>query len=587
VAAPRSVFAEPVGTQTTREDLVVENGWYESVSLSDYIGVVWRRKWIVLLVTVMVTAAAVGFSERQQKLFAATSQLVNTTAAASSSSGKNAPTNVWSAAHAPLLATTQAASWVVKQSGLKGLSAEQLLSETKVSADPLVDAIDFTVTDPNAATAQRLANLWAVQSGSYANNLDQAGIKASIANLQKQQDIAQALSQAYLDKKAATGQTTVTVTVTVDGVTTTRTLTPATAATTAAQVKATQDKIVQKTLSLTSVSNQLAPKQAQPASQTQPKTSRNAAIGLVLGLILVIILAFLQDLLDTRVRTVAEVGRRLRLPLLASIPARPRALREYAVVLLSPQGAAQMPTAEAYRIFKLNLASTLRRGMKVIMFTSASDDEGTSTTVANLAVALTRAGQHVVVVDANMRRPALGSFFGLDDRMGVSDILSGHSQLGDALTIVDVSREHPVDVGSNGTSSTGGGGLLEVLPAGPIPGDAAELLDSRAMTELLRELRGRADVVLVDAPPMLPVTDAMVLGTKVDAVVAVARARLASRPHLVALGRALDACAAPRLGFVFVGGTQDESQEYGGYLGGTAPTEAMPHPSQTRETELL
>jgi len=256
-------------------------------------------------------------------------------------------------------------------------------------------------------------------------------------------------------------------------------------------------------------------------------------------------------------------------------------------VLLSPQGAAQMPTAEAYRIFKLNLASTLRRGMKVIMFTSASDDEGTSTTVANLAVALTRAGQHVVVVDANMRRPALGSFFGLDDRMGVSDILSGHSQLGDALTIVDVSRERPVEVGSNGTSTTSGGGLLEVLPAGPIPGDAAELLDSRAMTELLRELRGRADVVLVDAPPMLPVTDAMVLGTKVDAVVAVARARLASRPHLVALGRALDACAAPRLGFVFVGGTQDESQEYGGYLGGTAPTEAMPHPSQARETELL
>ena len=564
----------------------MENGWYESVSLSDYIGVVWRRKWIVLLVTVMVTAAAVGFSERQQKLYGATSQLVNTSAAATSSSGKNAPTNAWSAAHAPLLATTQAAAWVVNKSGLKGLSPEQLLSETKVAADPLVDAIDFTVTDPNSATAQRLANLWAVQSGSYANNLDQAGVQASIRNLVKQQNLAQALSQAYLDNKTL-GHTTVTVTVNVDGQTITRTLTPASAAGYAAQVNADKNKIVQKRLSTTSVSNQLAPKAAQPASQTQPKTSRNAAIGLVLGLILGIILAFLQDLLDTRVRTVAEVGRRLRLPLLASIPSRPRALREYAVVLLSPQGAAQMPTAEAYRIFKLNLASTLRRGMKVIMFTSASDDEGTSTTVANLAVALTRAGQHVVVVDANMRRPALGSFFGLDDRMGASDILSGHSQLGDALTIVDVSREHPVEVGSNGTSTTSGGGLLEVLPAGPIPGDAAELLDSRAMTELLRELRGRADVVLVDAPPMLPVTDAMVLGTKVDAVVAVARARLASRPHLVALGRALDACAAPRLGFVFVGGTQDESQEYGGYLGGTAPTEAMPHPSQTRETELL
>jgi non-specific protein-tyrosine kinase len=108
------------------------------------------------------------------------------------------------------------------------------------------------------------------------------------------------------------------------------------------------------------------------------------------------------------------------------------------------------------------------------------------------------------------------------------------------------------------------------------------------MTDLLRELRGRADVVLVDVPPMLPVTDAMVLGTKVDAAVAVARARLASRPHLVAFGRALEACAAPRLGFIFVGGVPDESQEYGGYLGAApAPADAVPQPGQSRETELL
>lgn len=572
MAAPGSAIAEPVGTQTTREDLVVENGWYESVSLSDYVGVVWRRKWIVLLVAVMVTAAAIGFSERQQKLYAASSQLVNTTVAAQSSNGKNTATNAWSSAHAPLFATIKGAQWVITKGNLKGISPPQLLNETKVSADPLVDAVDFTVTDPNALTARQLANVWATYGGSYSNHLDQAPLQASLTRYQNSLNIVEAHMQSYLNAKHV-GSTT-----------------PAQDAAYALNsgLKATYSaKILKLSAQLQGSSLQLAPKGAQSASKTQPQTARNAAIGLVLGLILGIILAFLQDLLDTRVRTVAEVGRRLRLPLLASIPARPRALREYAVVLLSPQGAAQMPTAEAYRIFKLNLATTLRRGMKVIMFTSASDDEGTSTTVANLAVALTRAGQHVVVVDANMRRPALGSFFGLDDRMGVSDILSGHSQLGDALTIVDVSREHPVDVGSNGTTTTSGGGLLEVLPAGPIPGDAAELLDSRAMTELLRELRGRADVVIVDAPPMLPVTDAMVLGTKVDAVVAVARARLASRPHLVALGRALDSCAAPRLGFVFVGGTPDESQEYGGYLGGTAPGEAMPHPSQARETELL
>jgi capsular exopolysaccharide synthesis family protein len=550
----------------------VENGWYESVSLSDYIGVVWRRKWIALLVTVMVTAAAIGFSERQQKLYAATSQLVNTTAAASTAAGKNAPTNAWSAAHAPLLATIPAAQSVLKAANLSNISAEQLLNETKISADPVVDAVDFTVTDPNRQSAATLANAWALYAGAYANDLDKAPLETNIKNLQNAiNSMTDARTQYQQD--LANNRTP--------------SITPALYDQYGRQITAYTASLTKKQAALQGAGVALGPKTAPPATQTQPKTARNAGIGLVLGLILGIILAFLQDLLDTRVRSVAEVGRRLRLPLLASIPARPRALRDYPVVLLSPQGAAQMPTAEAYRIFKLNLATTLRRGMKVIMFTSASDDEGTSTTVANLAVALTRAGQHVVVVDANMRRPALGSFFGLDDRMGVSDILSGHSQLGDALTIVDVSREHPVDVGSNGTTATSGGGLLEVLPAGPIPGDAAELLDSRAMTELMRELRGRADVVLVDAPPMLPVTDAMVLGTKVDAVVAVARARLASRPHLVALGRALDACAAPRLGFVFVGGAPDESQEYGGYLGGTGPADAMLHPSQTRETELL
>ena len=549
---------------------MVENGWYESVSLSDYVGVVWRRKWIALLVTVMVTAAAFGFSERQQKLYAATSQLVNTSSTSSSSS-KSTTGNTWSGTHAPLLATVPGARSVISQSHITGISPSQLLSETTVTPDATVDAIDFTVTDPSPAVAQQLASAWATFSGTYSNKIDQTQLHTSIVALRTQ--IANATTELIPYNEAVSNHTTLP-------------FTQAKAHQLKDQITTDNGILTKKVAEITNSGLQLNSRVAQSANNTQPKTARNAAIGLVLGLILGVILAFLQDLLDTRIRTVDEVGRRLRLPLLASIPSRPRALRDHAVVLMSPQGGAQMPTAEAFRILKLNLSSTLRRGMKVIMFTSASDDEGISTTIANLAVALTRAGQHVVVVDANMRRPALGGFFGLDDRMGVSDILSGHSQLGDALTIVDVSREHPIESGSNGAG--GGAGLLEVLPAGPIPGDAAELLDSRAMTELLRELRTRADVVLVDAPPMLPVTDAMVLGTKVDAVVVVARARLASRPQLVALGRALEACAAPRLGFVFVGGAADDAQEYGGYVGTShAQPDSVPQPGQTRETELL
>ena len=205
---------------------------------------------------------------------------------------------------------------------------------------------------------------------------------------------------------------------------------------------------------------------ASNANQTQPQTTRNTIIGLVLGLVLGVILAFLQDLLDKRIRTADEVGRRLRVPLLASIPTPPRSLREHPLVLLAPRGGAQGPSAEAYRIAKLNLGTVMRANRaKAVMFVSAADSEGTSRTAANMAVALARTGSHVVLIDANMRRPAIDGFFGLDDRTGLSDILSGHGDLADALTIVDVGGDSPDDAGANGRAASGG--LLEVLPAGP------------------------------------------------------------------------------------------------------------------------
>ena len=324
---------------------------------------------------------------------------------------------------------------------------------------------------------------------------------------------------------------------------------------------------------------------ASNANQTQPQTTRNTIIGLVLGLVLGVILAFLQDLLDKRIRTADEVGRRLRVPLLASIPTPPRSLREHPLVLLAPRGGAQGPSAEAYRIAKLNLGTVMRANRaKAVMFVSAADSEGTSRTAANMAVALARTGSHVVLIDANMRRPAIDGFFGLDDRTGLSDILSGHGDLADALTIVDVGGGSPDDAGANGRAASGG--LLEVLPAGPPPADAADLLESRAMAELLGELRGRAEIGLFAAPAMLPVTESMMLGARVDGVIVVARARLASRPHMVALARALDACAAPTLGFLFTGVSVSEENEYGGYVGvGGAGLSQTRTPS--RERELL
>ncbi len=106
-------------------------------------------------------------------------------------------------------------------------------------------------------------------------------------------------------------------------------------------------------------------------------------------------------------------------------------------------------------------------------------------------------------------------------------------------------------------------GLLEIVPAGRAPYDPADLLDSRAAGDLLRALSGRADIVLVDAPALLPVTDAMVLASKVDAVVLVTRAGRDSRDAVVSLRRAMDNCPAPGLAFIVTGADVKKANEYG------------------------
>ena len=562
----------------------METGWYESVSLSDYFGVIARRKWIVLLVTVLMTVAAVAYSKNQTPRYQATASLPSPQ---SGTAEAKAGSITWSQVNAPLADTNKIASIVVGATtpppipavtiGKKtiqpakpqflqvkdsGLTADELIQKSNVLPAATGDSIEFTVNAKDPLLAKQLASAWAQDYGAYLlyqQEVDHANNWTSI-----QQTLHPVDAQGNLLNDPNTGQPIVPD--------------PGLA-------KLLEPKLLALATGLAVPPGRVQSQPAESANQTQPQTSRNTILGLVLGLILGVILAFIQDLLDKRIRTADEVGRRLRVPLLASIPSPPRSLRDHPLVLLAPRGGAQGPSAEAYRIAKLNLGTVMRANRaKAVMFVAAADSEGTSRTVANMAVALARSGSHVVLVDANMRRPAIERFFGLDDRTGLSDILSGHGDLADALTIVDAGGEQPDDAAGNGRAATGG--LLEVLPAGPPPADAADLLESRAMSELLGELRGRADIVLIDAPPMLPVTDAMMLGSKVDGVIVVARARLASRPHMVALARALDACAAPTLGFLFTGVSVSEENEYGGYVGvGGAGLSQTRMPN--RERELL
>ena len=260
--------------------------------------------------------------------------------------------------------------------------------------------------------------------------------------------------------------------------------------------------------------------------------------------------------------------------MLASLPAPPRQLGdERRLVML------EAPTelgAEAIRMLRTNLEfAALGKKAQMIMVSSALEKEGKSTTLANLAVALARSGQRVILADFDLRRPVVDQFFGVDARPGVTDVAVGHADLDEALRSAPISAPAAglATRPSNGHGSTDdpypsletapSQGSLHVLTSGPIPPDPGEFVSTDRVAEILASLRERADLVLIDVPPLLHVGDAMVLSAKVDAVLLVARMGALQRPMVDELKRIVDSMPAATLGFVVTGTESQMGYGYG------------------------
>ncbi|HHS97574.1 MAG TPA: polysaccharide biosynthesis tyrosine autokinase [Chloroflexi bacterium] len=172
------------------------------------------------------------------------------------------------------------------------------------------------------------------------------------------------------------------------------------------------------------------------------------------------------------------------------------------------------PAAEAYRTLRTNLTfAGLDKPIETLVVTSAAPGEGKSTTLANLAVTMAQGERRTILVDADLRRPSLHEIFEVPNSQGLTTMFVDQ----DAL------KEPPL-------AETGVENLL-LLPSGPLPPNPADLLGSRRMEQVIAALRERADLVLFDAPPVIAVTDAAVLGTKVDGVLLVVRAGHTRREH--------------------------------------------------------
>ena len=311
-------------------------------------------------------------------------------------------------------------------------------------------------------------------------------------------------------------------------------------------MRGTADKISAAKSLLQSVDGDRQVSAANTSTKVRPRTGRNLAAGLGLGLILALVIVGIIEALDTRVRRSEEVGEVLGLPLLSRIPT-PNRNQKGRLAMIDDD---DQHYSEAYRKLRVNLDfANIRQAAKKVLVTSALEQEGKSTTVANLAVAMARAGRHVVLVDLDLRAPSLHTFFGLGGSAGLTEIALDHVHLEDALYHVPI---------------VGASGRLDVVPVGSIPPRPADFLESPAIDAVLSELEERADVVLIDSAPLLPVSDSIALSSKVDALVVVVAAGL-KRNVMVELQRALGACQAPCLGFVLTGAERETDDYYGGY----------------------
>ena len=284
-----------------------------------------------------------------------------------------------------------------------------------------------------------------------------------------------------------------------------------------------------------------------PSSPASPNHVLNAGFGLAAGLALGIGLAFLRDRLAGRLRSGQELEAQLGAAVLGSIP-RVGAWKKRRQAFLVTRDLWRSPEAEAYRILRTSvLSAASTNGAKSLLVTSPHTGEGKSATVANLGVVVARAGMTVTIVSADLRKPRVHEFFGVNASPGLVDVLQGKSSLASAL------KEFTLPTMPGGVS-------IRFLASGPVPDNPAELLGSAAMGELLADLERTSDLVLIDAPPILPVTDALVLAPRTGGVLVVIGPRSATVATVSSARQQLDKVGTRVLGAVLSGPNPDLTQ---------------------------
>ena len=292
-------------------------------------------------------------------------------------------------------------------------------------------------------------------------------------------------------------------------------------------------------------------------SPVSPRPERTITLAVLLGLLLGAGAAALREMLDTTVKSPDALAGLTDAPVLGVVPFDPGARRQPLVA-----DATHSARAEAFRQLRTNLQfADVDHPVRVVAVTSAVPEEGKSTTAVNLALAFAEAGGRVLLIEGDLRRPRVADYLGIEGAAGLSNVLAGQVAVDDVLQ----------PWGDKG---------LTVLPSGVIPPNPSELLGSDAMATLLGEQRKRFDMIIIDTPPLLPVTDGAVVSVKVDGAILVARSGRTGGPQVSRAAADLRTVDARLLGCVLnMHPVAGQTPYY--YGGGTERVPAARSESQT------
>ncbi len=477
-----------------------------------------RGRWVwVVVPVVLATALQLGLALRATPMYtASTDLLLRGKVTDALISGVNDPNAI---------ATNNYYSEQVLATEIRVLASDALFDKaTKklgfpavVTAigDPDAGILRIVAQDVSPSRAAKIANTYAASYKEFRRDQTVADIEAATTQLRKQTDVydaeinlytnkiafavpetAPAILESYRAKRDAAQQAKDSYQSRIDGLTVDAAL---------------------KSGSATVLSPAVA-----PTSPTSPRPLRSAATGLLAGLVAGLGLAFLREILDDRVYGPAQLAQHGYPPVLGVIPRTRRRRLAWLNKVLDRGRNSNLPLVpsealEAYRSLRSSITFLgVDEPLKVIQVTSSKPGEGKSTTITNLAHLMSQSGLRVLVVDCDLRSPSLHHTFGLTNDIGLSNVLAG-------------------EVGITAAAKTlRDEGDITVLTSGPIPPNAAELLGSWRAKDLFGALRPHFDAVLVDGPPVLAVTDPIVIGQFVDGVVLVVRSRTSRRREVAA-----------------------------------------------------